>query len=180
MCVFQSVRIQVTESGNKGREVEGGEQNLIFLILVAFLFIRHQTLTASPCILVCVNQGFLTRMVRLHYISCMRYTTLVGNPRNAICMFADVMGSFKWLGWFGLFFGRKGQCGLFQVVQVLLNQVNYASVRMLLCVLLYICLVLRLQMLFNLSGDGDFKIVQMLVAFSDSAAAADSIRLHRF
>ena len=29
----------------------------------------------------CKFQGFLTRMVYLHYISCLRYSILVGNPR---------------------------------------------------------------------------------------------------
>ena len=28
-----------------------------------------------------IYRGFLTRMVYLHYISCLRYTILVGNPR---------------------------------------------------------------------------------------------------
>ena len=28
------------------------------------------------------NRGFPTRMVYLYYISCLRYTILVGNPRN--------------------------------------------------------------------------------------------------
>ena len=30
-----------------------------------------------------LNQGFPARMVYLHYISCLRYTILVGNPQNA-------------------------------------------------------------------------------------------------
>ena len=30
-------------------------------------------------------RGFLTRMVYLYYISCLRYTILVGNPRYRIC-----------------------------------------------------------------------------------------------
>ena len=31
------------------------------------------------------NWGFPTRMVYLHYISCLRYAILVGNPRNGGC-----------------------------------------------------------------------------------------------
>ena len=29
------------------------------------------------------NRGFPTRVVHLHYISCLRYTIVVGNPQNA-------------------------------------------------------------------------------------------------
>ena len=33
------------------------------------------------------NWGFLTRMVYLYYISCLRYTILVGNPRFLVCCY---------------------------------------------------------------------------------------------
>ena len=36
-----------------------------------------------------IYQGFLTRMIYLYYISCLRYTTLVGNPRYV--SFKDIL-----------------------------------------------------------------------------------------
>ena len=36
------------------------------------------------------SRGFPTRMVHLYYVSCLRYTILVGNPRSAICPLVTV------------------------------------------------------------------------------------------
>ena len=44
------------------------------------------------CVCACLYRGFLTRMVYLHYLSSLRYTILVGNPRYA-CGFVSVSRS---------------------------------------------------------------------------------------
>ena len=38
----------------------------------------------------CRNRGFPTRMVYLYYISCLRYTILVGNPRSAVIIIVSI------------------------------------------------------------------------------------------
>ena len=40
-----------------------------------------------------IIRGFPTRMVYLHYISCLRYTILVGIPRNATACFVGCLTS---------------------------------------------------------------------------------------
>ena len=37
-----------------------------------------------------INRGLPTRMVYLYYISCLRYTILVGNPGNTLDCFDQV------------------------------------------------------------------------------------------
>ena len=50
---------------------------------------QHFGMTSAFCLWEFTNRGFPTRMVYLKYISCLRYTTLVGNPRN--CSFLSTL-----------------------------------------------------------------------------------------
>ena len=59
---------------------------------------------------VCTYRGFLTRMVYLYYISCLRYTILVGNPQYTgltssfhIFLITICLYNFAWL-WLTLIF----------------------------------------------------------------------------
>ena len=49
--------------------------HLLLCKYVAVLVVSHKVLLIS------INRGFLTQMVYLYYISCLRYAILVGNPQ---------------------------------------------------------------------------------------------------
>ena len=62
---------------------------------------REKRVCVCVCVFVCAYKctcwGFPTRMVYLYYISCLRYTILVGNPRVKACWICLWCGFICWV-----------------------------------------------------------------------------------
>ena len=55
-------------------------------VSVSGLWCIHGCLMFVNAMCLCIYRGFLTRMVYLFYISCLRYTILVRNPQYVCCV----------------------------------------------------------------------------------------------
>ena len=69
-----------------------------FLVDVNVQNFQPNSFTPTMHKYICIYIWFLTRMVYIYYISCLRYTILIGNPRYILAILYHCWKPWPWAG----------------------------------------------------------------------------------